>query len=145
MHDLDQEDEYKLMEYIFAFVRAGDTQSARDFCFKVGQSWRAATLEGFKYFSDENYAHSDAMYNRVKVSGQQHEVFKNEGNLNRDIWRLVVYRLIKDEHFSPYEKAVYASLAGFVSPVVPVCKSYMDFIWIYFKALYVQIIEKEIR
>jgi hypothetical protein len=27
---------------------------------------------------------------------QQHEIFKNEGNLNRDIWRLMVHRLIKD-------------------------------------------------
>ncbi len=102
MHDLDQEDEYKLMEYIFAFIRAGEPNSARDFCFKVGQSWRAATLEGFKYFNDENYAKSDNLYNKIKMSGQQHEIFKNEGNLNRDIWRLMVHRLIKDVNWKSY-------------------------------------------
>ena len=77
-------------------MRAGEASAARDFCFKVGQAWRAATLEGFKYFDDENYAQSDRLYHRVKVSGQQHDIFKNEGNLNRDVWRLMVYRLIKD-------------------------------------------------
>ena len=49
------------------------------------------------------------------------------------------------EHFGPYEKAVYASLAGFVSPVLPVCKTYMDFIWAYFKGLYNKIIDRELR
>ena len=55
LHDLDQEDEYKLTEYIYSFVRSGELNVARDFCFKIGQSWRAATLEGFKLFNDRNY------------------------------------------------------------------------------------------
>ena len=96
MHDLDQEDEYKLMEYIFAFIKAGDLNSAKEFCFKVGQSWRAATLEGHKYANDENFARSDNFYNRHKMTGQQYEIIKNEGNLNRDVWRLMVYKLVKD-------------------------------------------------
>ncbi len=96
LHDIDQEDEYKLMEYIFAFIKAGEMNLARDFCFKVGQSWRAATLEGQKYFNDENYSKSDNIYNSIKMSGQQHNIEKNEGNLNRDIWRLMVHKLIKD-------------------------------------------------
>ncbi|CAF0971958.1 unnamed protein product [Brachionus calyciflorus] len=140
LHDLDQEDEYKLMEYIFAFIRAGDLNSARDFCLKIGQPWRAATLEGFKLFNDRNYAVNGDF--RIQ---QQHQIYKNEGNLNRDIWRLMVYKLIKDEKFGPYEKAVYAALAGFVTPVIPICKNYTDYVWIYFKALYNQIIEREIR
>lgn len=140
LHDLDQEDEYKLMEYIFAFIRAGDLKSARDFCQKIGQSWRAATLEGFRLFSDNNY-----LINSNLGINNQKQIFKNEGNLNRDIWRLMVHKMIKDERFGPYEKAVYASLAGFVTPVLPVCRSFSDYIWIYFKALYNQIIEKEIR
>ena len=140
LHDLDQEDEYKLMEYIFAFIRAGELESARDFCFKVGQTWRAATLEGFKLFNDKNYL-SDSTR---KINNQQQQIHKNEGNLNRDIWRLMVQKLIKDEHFSPYEKAVYASLAGYVGPVIPVCRTYLDFVWIHLKALYNHLIEKEI-
>lgn len=77
---------------MFAFIRAGDLNSARDFCAKVGQPWRGATLEGFKYYMDENYEkNTDKL-----VEGQQHELLINEGNVNRDIWRFVVYRLIKD-------------------------------------------------
>lgn len=141
LHDLDQEDEYKMMEYVFSFIRAGDLNTARDFCFKIGQSWRAASFEGFRLFSDENYSRNANTYN----DKQQYEIFKNEGNLNRDIWRLMVYKLIKDEHFNQYEKAVYASLAGFINPVIPVCRTYMDFLWIFLKSLYNHIVEKEIR
>ena len=35
LHDLDQEDEYKLMEYVFSFIRAGDLNSARNFLLKI--------------------------------------------------------------------------------------------------------------
>jgi nuclear pore complex protein Nup107 len=130
------------MEYIFAFVRAGDLKSAREFCFKVGQSWRAATLEGAQLYNDENYLNLDLNSNG---KSQMQEIFKNEGNLNRDLWRLMVQHLIKNEHFGIYEKAVYASLGGFVNPVIPVCRNYLDFVWVYFKALYNHLIEKEIR
>lgn len=136
LHDLDQEDEYKLMEYVYSFIRSGKFDEARDFLFKIGQSWRAATLEGSKLFSDKNFMSEEQMENQI---------FLNEGNLNRDIWKLVVQKMIKDEHFSPYEKAAYASLGGFVGPILPVCRNYMDFIWAYFKALYNNIIETEIR
>ncbi len=77
-----------LMEYVYSFIRAGELNTARDFCFKIGQSWRAATLEGFKLFSDKNYHSDDQRKNN--------QLFLNEGNLNRDIWRLMVQRLIKD-------------------------------------------------
>lgn len=154
LHDLDQEDEYKLTEYIYSFVRSGELNAARDFCFKIGQSWRAATLEGFKLFNDRNFfstaeqlqqQQDDDDENNFTMMPSNNQVFLNEGNFNRDIWRLMIQRLIKDENFSPYEKAAYASLAGFVSPVLPVCRSYMDFIWTYFKALYHHILDKEIR
>ena len=83
------------MEYIFAFIRAGDLDSARDFCFKVGQSWRAATLEGFKLHSDQNYL-SDLTLSSLNNRQQKQQVFKNDGNMNRDVWRLMVQKLIKD-------------------------------------------------
>ena len=35
--------------------------------------------------------------------------------------------------------------SGFVNPVLPVCRTFMDFIWNYFKALYHHILDKEIR
>lgn len=80
------------MEYLFVFIRAGDLESAREFCFKVGQPWRAATLEGFKLFQDNNYS---PCYS-YELNSREKKVFKNEGNMTRDIWRLMVYKLIKD-------------------------------------------------
>lgn len=75
------------MEYVYSFIRAGDFNSARDFLFKIGQSWRAATLEGCKLFSDKNYDQENR---------RENEAYLNEGNFNRDIWRLMVQRLVKD-------------------------------------------------
>ena len=87
LHDLDQEDEYKLMEYVYSFIRSGKFDEARDLLFKIGQSWRAATMEGFKLFSDKNFLNEEQMDNQI---------FLNEGNLNRDIWKLVVQKMMKD-------------------------------------------------
>ena len=105
LHDLDQEDEYKLTEYIYSFVRSGELNAARDFCFKIGQSWRAATLEGFKLFNDRNFfstaqqlqqQQDDDDENNFTMMPSNNQVFLNEGNFNRDIWRLMIQRLIKD-------------------------------------------------
>lgn len=103
LHDLDQEDEYKIMEYIFAFIRAGDVNGAKDFCSKVGQLWRAATLEGCKLFQDDNYFNNLNSFGTL-TNKNQRELSKNEGNLNRDIWRLMVYKLIKNVNFKIFTK-----------------------------------------
>lgn len=84
------------MEYIFAFIRAGDLKSARDFCLKIGQPWRATTLEGFKLFNDKNYTLKENFSNRMN---KELEITQNEGNFNRDVWRLMVHKLIKDVRF----------------------------------------------
>lgn len=75
------------MEYVYSFIRSGKFDEARDFLFKIGQSWRAATLEGSKLFSDKNFLSEKQMENQI---------FLNEGNLNRDIWKLIVQKMIKD-------------------------------------------------
>jgi hypothetical protein len=96
LHDLDQENEYELIEYVFAFIRAGDLKSARDLCVKLGQSWRAATLEGFKLFCDDNYSLDEA---NMETNSKEKKLFENQGNFSRDIWRLMAYKLIKDVSF----------------------------------------------
>ncbi len=139
LHDLDQEDEYLVMEYIFSYVRAGDLDSASKLCLKIGHVWRAATFEGFKLFNDYNYMHlngGDGGYHKLKL---------NDGNPNRDLWRLVVSKMIENDSISVYEKAVYGSLAGLVRPVLGVCKTYYDYIWVYFKALFHHLLEKQLR
>lgn len=92
LNDLDQEDEYRIMEFVFAFVRSGDINGAKDLCSKVGQLWRAATLDGFKLFNDENFLGRSA----TNASGKQVELKLNEGNMNRDVWKLMVSKMIKD-------------------------------------------------
>ena len=92
LNDLDQEDEFRIMEFVFAFVRSGDINGAKDLCYKVGQSWRAATLEGFKLFNDENFQSQS----RSNGQGKHVELKLNEGNMNRDVWRLMVSKMIKD-------------------------------------------------
>jgi nuclear pore complex protein Nup107 len=141
LHDLDQEDEYLIMEYIFCYLRAGDLESASKLCMKIGHVWRAATFEGFKLFNDHNYTHlnsDDSNYNNNKLK-------LNDGNPNRDLWRLVVSKMIDNDSMSVYEKAVYGTLAGLTRPVLGVCKTYYDYIWVFFKALYNNLLEKQLR
>lgn len=102
LNDLDQEDEYRIMEFVFAFVRSGDINGAKDLLFKVGQSWRAATLEGFKLFNDENFLSRSSSSG---VNAKQVELKLNEGNMNRDVWKLMVSKMIKDVSFTAlYQK-----------------------------------------
>ncbi len=53
----------------------GQLDKAQQLCIKVGQPWRAATLEGWKLFHDPNYERDNA-----------DEKLPVEGNKNRDIW-----------------------------------------------------------
>jgi nuclear pore complex protein Nup107 len=148
LHDLDQEDEYCLMEYLFKLVRAGDLKQLKALCIKTGNTWRAATLEGFNLFNDFNYSHLNGEFegddDDTKENGLNRIHF-NKGNPNRDLWKFVVSKMIDNDVINVYEKAVYASLAGFIRPILPLCKNYVDYIWVYFKALYNQLLEKELK
>ncbi len=94
LHDLDQEDEHLILEYFYTFIRAGDFDSLRSLTQKLGHSWRAATFDGFKYYDDLNYSH----LNDIKSS--DHLLRSNKGNMNRDIWKLVVSKMVSNVSFS---------------------------------------------
>ena len=89
LHDLDQEDEHLILEYAYTFIRAGDFKSLNSLTQKLGHSWRSATFDGFKYYNDFNYLH----LNDSKINEQ---VKYNKGNVNRDIWKLVVSKMISN-------------------------------------------------
>ena len=89
LHDLDQEDEHLILEYFYTFIRAGDFDSLKSLTQKLGHSWRAATFDGFKYYDDLNYSH----LNDLKSSDQ---IRQNRGNMNRDIWKLVVGKMVSN-------------------------------------------------
>ena len=49
-----KEDEARLLREVFMMIRAGQMKEAQRLCEKCGQSWRAATLEGWRLYHDEN-------------------------------------------------------------------------------------------
>ena len=87
LHDLDQEDEHLILEYLYACIRAGDLTSLGELTKKLGHSWRAATFDGFKYYNDLNYSHLNDLKDTDHIQ-------PNKGNMNRDIWKLVVSKMV---------------------------------------------------
>ena len=55
LHDLDLEDEQRLLKALFMCVRCELLEEGQDLCVRVGQVWRAATLEGWWLYHDLNY------------------------------------------------------------------------------------------
>ena len=49
-----QDDERRLLRYMFVLLRAGQMSKAQELCLRVGQPWRAAALEGWKLYHDPN-------------------------------------------------------------------------------------------
>ena len=79
------------------------------------------------------------------VESREKRKFSLFSRLILETLKAYLEQIMQKEQISPYEKAVYGSLAGLISPVIPVCRTYMDFIWVYFKALYNHIIDRELR
>ena len=46
---------------------------------------------------------------------------------------------------SVYEKAIYSALSGNLRGMLPVCKSWLDYVWAYFRVLVDRKVEDEIR
>ncbi|XP_035671909.1 nuclear pore complex protein Nup107-like [Branchiostoma floridae] len=131
--DLDKEDEVRLLKYIFTYLRAGQLEEAQRLCRKCGQSWRAATLEGWRLYHDPN------------MEGVSSELAPVEGNPNRDVWKTVCWRMAQDEHVHMYERAIYAALSGNLKELLPACESWEDWLWAYYKVMVDSRVEQEIR
>ncbi|RXG52875.1 Nuclear pore complex protein [Armadillidium vulgare] len=69
LHDLDQEEDHRLLKCMFACVRAGQLVEAQELCAKSGQHWRAAALEGWKLYHDPN---NNDLLQRQPVSGNRY-------------------------------------------------------------------------
>lgn len=54
LHPLDKEDEMRLLRSVFSRLRCGQLDEAQQLCFRAGQPFRAAMLEGWKLFHDPN-------------------------------------------------------------------------------------------
>ena len=60
LHPLDKEDEMRLLRSVFSRLRCGQLEEAQQLCFRAGQPFRAAMLEGWKLFHDPNMKKSSA-------------------------------------------------------------------------------------
>nr|DBA31102.1 TPA: hypothetical protein GDO54_007008 [Pyxicephalus adspersus] len=132
LDDLDREDDIRLLKYLFMLIRAGMTDEAQRLCKRCGQSWRAATLEGWKLYHDPN------------ITGVG-EVQPVEGNPYRGVWKACCWRMADDEQFSRYERAIYATLSGNLKQLLPVCETWEDTVWAYFRVMVDSLVEQEIR
>ncbi|XP_036155532.1 nuclear pore complex protein Nup107 isoform X4 [Myotis myotis] len=132
LDDLDREDEVRLLKYLFTLIRAGMTEEAQRLCKRCGQAWRAATLEGWKLYHDPN------------VNGGT-ELEPVEGNPYRCIWKISCWRMAEDELFNRYERAIYAALSGNLKQLLPVCDTWEDTVWAYFRVMVDSLVEQEIR
>ncbi|XP_032652419.1 nuclear pore complex protein Nup107 isoform X2 [Chelonoidis abingdonii] len=132
LDDLDREDDARLLKYLFTLIRAGMTDEAQRLCKRCGQAWRAATLEGWKLYHDPN------------VNGGT-ELEPVEGNPYRCIWKISCWRMAEDEQFNRYERAIYAALSGNLKQLLPVCDTWEDTVWAYFRVMVDSLVEQEIR
>ncbi|XP_076015971.1 nuclear pore complex protein Nup107 [Genypterus blacodes] len=130
--DLDREDDCRLLKNLFTLIRAGMTQEAQRLCKRCGQAWRAATLEGWKLYSDPNMTSGSLELQAV------------EGNPHRGIWKACCWRLAEEEQLNRYEKAIYASLSGNLKPLLAVCESWEDYVWAYFRVMVDSLVEQEL-
>ncbi|KAL5022711.1 hypothetical protein ScPMuIL_001866 [Solemya velum] len=135
LDDLDKEDETRLLQYVFVCIRAGQIDKAQEICQSCGQSWRAATLEGWRLYHDPNF---EGLRNDGCVAPVR-------GNPYRDIWKTVCWKMAQEAKFNQWERAIYASLSGNLQALLPVCKSWKDYLWAYFKVLVDSKVEQEIR
>ncbi|XP_054844769.1 nuclear pore complex protein Nup107 isoform X1 [Eublepharis macularius] len=132
LDDLDREDDARLLKFLFTLIRAGMTDEAQRLCKRCGQAWRAATLEGWKLYHDPN------------VNGGT-ELEPVEGNPYRCIWKISCWRLAEKEQFDKYERAIYAALSGNLKQLLPVCDTWEDTVWAYFRVMVDTLVEQEIR
>lgn len=138
LHDLDLEDEQRLLKALFVCVRCGLLEEGQDLCVRVGQAWRAATLEGWRLYHDPNYESGTG-------GGNGGEKLPVEGNKHRDVWKLVAWNLTQDSSLGQFERAVYAALCGNLAELSPVCTSWEDLVWAGAKCSVDVMVETEIR
>ncbi|XP_070212005.1 nuclear pore complex protein Nup107-like [Littorina saxatilis] len=133
LDDLDKEDEQRLLQHLFMCIRAGQLEKAQELCQSCGQAWRAATLEGWRLFHDANRQRLQATLAPIT------------GNPQRDVWKCVCWRMAAEGKYDPFETAIYAVLSGNLKSVLPVCHSWYDCLWAYFRTLVDVKVEQEVR
>lgn len=132
LHDLDQEDETRLLLNVLVCVRSGQVSLAQEMCVRAGHHWRAASLEGWKLHHDPN----------PKDPSQCQPI---TGNAYRDVWKAVAWRIASDERLSVNERAIYGALCGHLPAMLLACKKWEDTLWAYTRTMVDQWVEEQLR
>ena len=136
LSELDQNDELMLSQCVWYHIRAGRIQEAQDLLEKVGQPLKAGVFEGEKYYHDPNFGNKSEDVNIPEII---------EGNIKRDIWKFIVWKMSEDNRFNVFERAIYGALAGNLQSMLPVCKNWGDWLWASYKVMLDVYYESEIR
>lgn len=141
-HDLDREDEHRLMKHIFRFVRAGRLDIGKKLAENNGHHWLSACLDGWLLQHD---AFKDADF--LEADQQLANNQNLEGNSNRDLWKFACWQInkVQQDKRSVYEKAVFGLLSGNVNAVLPLCTKWEDKLWAYLRTSVDAQIELELR
>nr|SVE72157.1 EOG090X01MR [Daphnia similis] len=136
LHPLDKEDEMRLLRSVFARLRCGQMDEAQQLCFRAGQPFRAAILEGWKLFHDPN------MKSRTDVANTKESP---SGNPYRDIWKTMSWKECENVQLSEEERSILALLCGHLKALLPACPSWEDQLWAHLRAMIDHCVEKELR
>lgn len=142
-HDLDKEDENRLMKHIFRFLRAGRLDVGKKLAEDNGHHWLSACLDGWLLqhdaFNDPDFLENNDEHNRQNLN--------LEGSSNRDLWKYACWQAnrMPNDKRSIYEKAVFGLLSGNVNAVLPLCTKWEDKLWAYLRTSVDAQIEFELR
>lgn len=150
LHDLDMDDEKRLLQRIFREIRCGNLEEAQTLCRQCGHSWRAAMFEGWRLLHDPNVKENwndngDPEMEEddgFSESNQQQEI---EGNASRDIWKNMAIKYCKLNYLNAFEKAAMAAYCGYLEGILPVCNDWEDTLWAYMRTIVDVRVEREIR
>lgn len=139
---LDSEDtnyEKALLRSLWEYVRVGELDQAIDMCRQSDYSWRAASLSGGKLYEDEHLSRALAQSNGQLLDDEMQlldaESRTVQGNLKRKLWKSMCRSISSSSILDPYEKALYGAISGQIDPVLPVCESWEDHLWVRVNAL----------
>ncbi|KAB1270303.1 Nuclear pore complex protein Nup107 [Camelus dromedarius] len=168
LDDLDREDEVRLLKYLFTLIRAGMTEEAQRLCKRCGQAWRAATLEGWKLYHDPNVNGGTELepvegnpYRCIwKISCWRMAEDELFNRYERAIYAALSGNLkqVCNLFFFSYEMKSGCNCFSFYfgdcvsmflfcngGKLLPVCDTWEDTVWAYFRVMVDSLVEQEIR
>lgn len=145
-HDLDKEDENRLMKHIFRFLRAGRLDIGKKLAEDNGHHWLSACLDGWLLQHDA-FKDADFLDDNIDEEQTNKNNTNLEGNSNRDLWKYACWQVNKlsNDKRSIYEKAIFGLLSGNVNAVLPLCSKWEDKLWAYFRTSVDTQIELQLR